>query len=657
MSSRSSLWSRVALCFLILTFLSSSFAPALAATYAVTNADVSAEQTSGGYGGSSSSTDANGNYVINSSIGVGNYSVTASSIGFIDGVDNVSVSSLSSVVTANFVLTRSAIIQGYVKGYDGKAVVGASVELDDNVTGNSIDSGTTDSNGFYYFATSIPTGTYTVSVSFNFPFEYTAELLMLGESYSTYPVPFYQDTPYLSQGYLDGASAPISATVGQVTTASTIVLAQSGVITGVLTDPNGRPLPNAAVDAEGENGGSLTVLTDSTGTYRISYGVSSDTYTLTGYSPGMIGTPDTVSAAPGSTATANLASSAAATISGSVLRSSDSKPIPGAEVSVFSKDYTYYGYATTGADGSYKITGALGADQYSLEVTLGGQPLNQTTSPITLAAGQNLVYNVKANAYFITGTVYANSTGGPTLQDADVTLSFGGYTAPPGGSTFTAKDGTYQLVVPVETGTMGMMMTGGNLTATYSGYNKASFNQSVTIGTDLTNVNFVLTKAGAAKSATISGSVTGNSGPNLPFSNTWYLINDTNNFYQIGLNTSSTAPYIFSSIATKAIEVYAEGPEGTSGQMSIWIPKAIFQGPFTVTSTPGPNPTVTSTGGNSTYTEITITYSHSYRFITFTSTTAIPEFPGFMLLAALGSSVAVGLLAERRLRSPAYLRA
>jgi hypothetical protein len=54
---------------------------------------------------------------------------------------------------------------------------------------------------------------------------------------------------------------------------------------------------------------------------------------------------------------------------------------------------------------------------------------------------------------------------------------------------------------------------------------------------------------------------------------------------------------------------------------------------------------------------VTITYSHSYRFITFTSTTAIPEFPGFMLLAALGSSVAVGLLAERRLRSPAYLRA
>jgi hypothetical protein len=142
--------------------------------------------------------------------------------------------------------------------------------------------------------------------------------------------------------------------------------------------------------------------------------------------------------------------------------------------------------------------------------------------------------------------------------------------------------------------------------------------------------------------------VTGGSGPELPAEMIWWHSGD----FLIGTNSTSYIPVIFTYQQNSTIEVFAEGPEGTHGTLTLWIPDTGFRGPYTVTATPGPNPNVVSQSDNGTYYQVVLSYNHSFHLITLMGSTPVPEFPGVAIVAALGSAVAVALLYERKLRMP-----
>jgi hypothetical protein len=255
------------------------------------------------------------------------------------------------------------------------------------------------------------------------------------------------------------------------------------------------------------------------------------------------------------------------------------------------------------------------------------------------------------NAYFISGTVYANYTGGPRLSYPDVQWKFSiPYLV--GGSTSGDVNGTYVLVLPVVTGTSGFL-SGGNFTVSASGYNTTIVPANITIGNDLPK-DFVLLKSPPPPppppSATIMGTILGNAGPELPFSYEWWHLSENGYQFMVGFNTSSYIDFVFSSLSTKSILVSVWGPEGTTGQMTIWIPDAIFQMPFSVTSIPGPSPTMGTQTDNGTYTSVSITYGLSSKTIVFTSTGVIPEFPDSIALMIVLFSVALAILLQKKLR-------
>ncbi|HVP23424.1 MAG TPA: carboxypeptidase-like regulatory domain-containing protein [Conexivisphaerales archaeon] len=629
----------LALAALVAQLFVAPVSPAFSASYNLSGATVSADPLSFGPTGSSGTADANGNYVINSNIGVGQYNVTASDTGFLDQAQTATINSTSDVDTLNFNLVRSGILWGRVLGFDGAPVVGAEVMLLDS-SGGEASSTITDSNGMYYFYDRVGTDTYSVKVDFQFSFSLLAELLQFEGNATGLNFP-YQDAPYLTNGYVGATSGTVSATTGAYTQVPDLVLQKSGVITGTVTDSQSHPMANVPVSVEGMSSSlSGIVLTDSSGNYRVSYDIVSDTYQVKAEAYGYVPASNTVAASQTGTVNLNLMIAKSAGLSGHVYRSSDMKPIPNALIVLQGKTTSMFGTASSDGNGFYDVFGSLGTDSYNLEVLVGSTPIY--TGTVSLTSGQNATQDFTGNVFFVSGTVKANSTGGPGIF---ATVS--GSMFPPVGFPFSGSsgsNGSFNFAVGVTTGAGGTPVT-INLTASSFGYSSSSALVNATYGSDISQDFVLLPTSSSAASATIKGTVTGNSGPNLPATMYWWHSGS----YLFGVNSTSDVPLLYLE-TNNTILIEASGPEGTQGTTTLWVPDSVGRSPFTVTSFPGPNPTIVSQQDNGTYSSVTFSYSHSDHAFSIIGSTPVPEFPGVALVAALGSAVAVSLLYERKLR-------
>jgi hypothetical protein len=356
-----------------------------------------------------------------------------------------------------------------------------------------------------------------------------------------------------------------------------------------------------------------------------------------------------VSATAGGTLNTNLQMSPSAQIQGRVTRQSDGAPIPGAFVGLKSQDGLYNQVSITGADGRYSIATGLGPDTYAFFLAIGAQTVSNST--ISLAVGQSASVDLTADAFFMTGTVHANSTSGAGIAAADVSLTYSG---PPGNAAYSSTDasGAFRLVIPVANGTRGEQAL-ATVTASAPGFNMTTISLNLTIGTDAFQDVVLLpspTGPSGAASATIRGTVTGSDGPVLPFTLVSWHIVDGNITYEVGLNSSSDVIYVMGSSGADQLSFVAAGPGGTTGQTTVELPTSTFVGPFAATSSPGPDPIITSQSIQGNDYVVTLTYGQSSHLITLIKASPVPEFPGPAALAAAGASVAVAMSCERALK-------
>jgi large repetitive protein len=231
------------------------------------NIFVAAEPFSGGgtYGGFAT-TDASGNYEMNTNLPTGTYNVTV----FLptDYVGNtrssVSVTAGSKTTGIDLSLLRSGIMSGHITTPLGAALANVTVFVTSTGPGGTYyGSGETNATGAYRIESGLGTGNYTVTIYSGLNYNFTSAMVTAGSETSNVDLQLSITPP---------TPPP-----------------PSGTITGRVTDASNKPIDGASMSASGDTTFSYGYAsTDSSGNYVISEGLETDTYTVTASATGYV---------------------------------------------------------------------------------------------------------------------------------------------------------------------------------------------------------------------------------------------------------------------------------------------------------------------------------------------------------------------------------
>ena len=484
----------------------------------VSDADVWADSYDG-RGGNGTRTGSDGTFTI-TGLAAGDYRVGSqhdedglareyyNETGEWDQAARVTVTAGQTIASINFSLAAGGTITGKVtRVSDGTAVADADVWADGYEGGGG--NGTRTAADGTYTISGITAGDYRVQVR-------APEQGLAGE--------FYNDTTQWHQ------AAKVSVTAGATTANVDFALAGGGSISGtVVRDAGGTAVANADVWAEtyqccgGGNGtrtaadGTYTITGLTAGSYRIRVHIDEGALAGEFYND----TTDwdkaaSVAVTVGETTSGiNFSLAAGGSISGTVIRDSDSTPI--ANVDVWAETFVCCsgGSGTrTAADGTFTITGLTAGDyrvQVHIEVgSLAGEFYNDTpdwekAEKVTVAAGTttaNVDFSLGAGGS-ISGTVLRASDN-TAVANADVWIN--SYDGRGGSGTRTASDGTYTITglapgdyrVQVHSSGQGLVQEFYNNTADWEQATRVT----VSSGQTTSSIDFSLSGGGA-----ISGTV------------------------------------------------------------------------------------------------------------------------------------------------------
>ncbi len=359
------------------------------------------------------------------------------------------------VDNVNFTLTPNpSSISGRVKLADGSAVTNATITADNAVSAIS------DANGHYTL--SLDEGTHTVTVS--------------------------------KEGYIPPSPRTISILPGENFTGIDFTLTpNAGTVAGKVLH-NGSPVLNATVTAS-DGTSEVTAASDANGAYSIS--VQPGTWTVSASKSGFIASdPISVNVAPGQTSANNNFNliQNIATING--VTRSNSIPLGNVNISIYdnaSGELTL----TTVSNSSGTFTAALEAGKtYRITANKTGYASDTEITPaLEPESSLSLQFDLTPNPSSVSGTIYSSTS--QTLAGATVTV-----TRPDGtveNTVISQSDGTYYA---------GVQANNYVITVTKPGYHTAQTTANVSVGENLTNIDFTL----GENFATISGYVTDNHG-------------------------------------------------------------------------------------------------------------------------------------------------
>ena len=411
-----------------------------------------------------------------------------------------------------------------------------------SASGNGEGSAVTNSQGQYSITSYLGTGTYSLST--------------------------------LATGYVDAELNNVAVTSGQTTSGVTMLIAESGIITGQVTDAStGHPVANVIVTAENSTGSDNTgfaTFTDSNGNYEINTNLPTGTYNVSAYAyigPYMYQSVSPITVTEGATTpNINFALPVSATISGTVTDASSSAALSGISVFAESSNGQYFGTATTDSNGHYTMDTNLGTGTYNVTTIFPTNHLPATVSSVSVTQGQTTsgVNLALQPSGIISGTI-TNSVGGTPIAGADVLASSvdGTYE----GSATTNSAGAYQITTDLGTGTYSVEAFYGDSFNTVAGV-------GVTQGQTTSGVNMQLT---LPASGTITGKVTDALGN----------------------------PISGASVDALNINTFASGSATTDSSGDYTISTGLTTGTYNVTASDDEYTTVTQTGVSVTVSQVT----------------------------------------------------
>ena len=391
-----------------------------------------------GYG--SAWTDSSGQYSITEGLMTGNYTVTASAEGYLDAkIENVAVTGGLETSNVDFLLDVSGGISGKITevGTDSP-LQSVMVTAESSMGGGIYESAFTDANGDYFIYTNLATGTYNITASYstghitkdtsgiavtagietknvNLALEKSGIISgTVTDSVSSAPLPdvsiavstaagtfggfaltnssggyrvdtnldtgTYNVSALFPEGHVSKEISGIAVTAGIETTAD-LALDPSGIISGRVTAiPSGQPVAEASVAAY--SGGFVyfgSAETNTTGYYKISSGLGTETYTVfafLGSATNMTTGVNVVAGSETSDVDFQLAITPSGIITGRVTNTTGS-PIEGAFV--LAEGPAGSGDAQTDSNGDYSISIGLGTGTYTVNASATGYSMISVT--------------------------------------------------------------------------------------------------------------------------------------------------------------------------------------------------------------------------------------------------------------------------------------
>jgi hypothetical protein len=345
---------------------------------------------SGAEGYGYAATDSSGHYSISEGLKAGTYNVSVMAIGYLENTTSaVQVSVGHTTSNINFVLQLSGAVSGTATdAVDGTPLGGIMVVAFENGGGTHRWAAATGSDGKYFLATDLATGSYNVSVFF-------------------------------PEGHISKSSTQ-AVTAGLETKNVNFALARSGIISGRITTPGGAPLRNVTVTAF-SSGYYGFATTNATGYYRMTSGLGTGTYTVMAVAPGGgLAMNQTTASVTAGVETSGVDMTLLVTppppsgiITGQVTDASIGKPIAYAEVNATGPGG--YGSAETDSNGNFAISSGLGTGNYNVTASaLGYQDQLKTGVSVTVSqVTPNMNFQLSRIPPAQSGTITGTVTGAP----------------------------------------------------------------------------------------------------------------------------------------------------------------------------------------------------------------------------------------------------
>jgi len=298
----------------------------------------------------------------------------------------------------------------------------------------------------------------------------------VGFTQITVPVPI-GGASYL-EGYASGAVQGIRAVQGERAEGIVVRLGLSGVISGRVTDLKDNPIPGVLVYAYQSEIGGLTgffSISGEDGRYRIANNLGTGDYRVTllfpkGYVWSFKDAKTAHVEAGKETSNIDFKLEKSGTVSGLVLFR-DNTPAANITIIASSTDGKYFGFTTSGIDGTFRIDSGLGTATY--QVMAFAEAAFSMPVTVQVKAGEEtkdvklIVARTGRGMAIIEGRVLGERDN--PLEGARITAL--------GSSTQTGKDGSYSLMVALPEG---VNTTTTSVEASKTGY-KPSYKENLKI--------------------------------------------------------------------------------------------------------------------------------------------------------------------------------